>query len=94
MIGYKDRISTFLTKEQVGTTIEIYGWVRTFRNNQFLSVNDGSALQSLQVVLKPDQFPEELTKKLNTGAAVRAKGTLAESQGKGQETELLSWRNV
>ncbi len=90
MIGYKQRIKEFLTTEHVGSEIEIYGWVRTFRNNQFLSINDGSTIKNLQIVLKPDVVREEVLKRLNTGAAVRAKGTLAESQGAGQATELIA----
>ncbi|MFK7756384.1 MAG: asparagine--tRNA ligase [Flavobacteriales bacterium] len=90
MIGYKHRIKEFLTADKVGEEIEIYGWVRTFRNNQFLSVNDGSTIKNLQVVLKSGGFDEDLLKKLSTGAAVRAKGVLAESQGAGQATELVA----
>lgn len=90
MIGYKQRIKEFLTTEHVGSEIEIYGWVRTFRNNQFLSVNDGSTINNLQVVLKAGEFDDELLKKLSTGAAVKAKGVLTESQGSGQVTELLA----
>jgi asparaginyl-tRNA synthetase len=90
MIGYKQRIKEFITAEHIGSDIEIYGWVRTFRNNQFLSVNDGSTIQNLQVIVKEGVVSEELMKKLSTGAAVRAKGKLLESQGKGQITELVA----
>ena len=90
MIGYKQRIKEFISTEHIGSEVEIYGWVRTFRNNQFLSVNDGSTIVNLQVVLTPGDFDEELTRKLSTGAAVRAKGKLKESQGSGQDTELVA----
>lgn len=90
MIGYKQRIKEFITAEHIGSDIEIYGWVRTFRNNQFLSVNDGSTIQNLQVIVNEGAVSEELMKKLSTGAAVRAKGKLLESQGKGQITELVA----
>ena len=90
MIGYKQRIKEFITAEHIGSDIEIYGWVRTFRNNQFLSVNDGSTIQNLQVIVNEGVVSEELMKKLSTGAAVRAKGKLLESQGKGQITELVA----
>ena len=90
MIGYKQRIKEFITAEHIGSNVEIYGWVRTFRNNQFLSVNDGSSIQNLQVVVNEGVVSEELMKKLSTGAAVRASGKLLESQGKGQITELVA----
>ena len=90
MIGYKQRIKEFITAEHIGSNVEIYGWVRTLRNNQFLSVNDGSSIQNLQVVVNEGVVSEELMKKLSTGAAVRASGKLLESQGKGQITELVA----
>lgn len=66
----------------------IMGWVRTFRNDQFIAVNDGSTNQTLQVVLAPHQFQESVLKRLNTGAAIKVSGTLKPSPGKGQNVEL------
>lgn len=66
----------------------VCGWVRTFRNDQFLSVNDGSSLENLQLVIDRDNTSEALRKRLTTGAAICAVGQLVESQGKGQATEV------
>ena len=84
----RNTISELLDTAHVGQNVTVCGWVRTFRNNQFLSVNDGSCLQNLQLVLDRDGTDEALMKRLTTGAAIRAEGTLVESQGSGQATEV------
>jgi asparaginyl-tRNA synthetase len=68
--------------------IELYGWVRTFRANRFIAVNDGSTLGNLQCVVDFEQTDENLLKQIATGAALHIKGTLIESQGKGQQYEV------
>ncbi len=84
----RNAISELLDTALVGQNVTVCGWVRTFRNNQFLSVNDGSSLQNLQLVIDRENTDEALLKRLATGAAVRAEGTLVESQGSGQATEV------
>ena len=81
-------ISQLLDTALVGQEVTVCGWVRTFRNDQFLSINDGSSLANLQLVVNREGTDEALLKRLTTGAAVRAVGTLVESQGKGQATEV------
>ena len=68
--------------------ITICGWVRTFRNDRFLALNDGSTISNLQLVIQKEDFDEELLKQLNTGAAISAEGVLVASQGAGQTVEL------
>ncbi|MEO6948053.1 MAG: asparagine--tRNA ligase [Ginsengibacter sp.] len=68
--------------------ITIMGWVRTFRNNQFVSINDGSTSENLQVVLELGKFNDSLLKRINTGAALKVSGTLVSSVGKGQKVEI------
>lgn len=82
------RIKDILNSNDLGKEFIVKGWVKTFRNNQFLALNDGSCLANLQIVIGIDEFNEQLTKKLHTGAAVSVKGTLIESMGKGQRVEL------
>ena len=81
-------VSQLLDTTLVGQEVTVCGWVRTFRNDQFLSVNDGSSLENLQLVIDRDNTSEALRKRLNTGAAICAVGQLVESQGKGQATEV------
>ena len=64
------------------------GWVRTFRNNQFIALNDGSTIHNIQCVVDFENTPEETLKRITTGAAICVKGTLVESQGAGQNVEI------
>ncbi|MDM9630389.1 asparagine--tRNA ligase [Robiginitalea aurantiaca] len=68
--------------------IQISGWVRTFRSNRFIALNDGSTLKNLQCVVDFEALDPDLLKRINTGAALRVMGTLVESQGRGQNVEL------
>lgn len=68
--------------------IQVSGWVRTFRSNRFIALNDGSTLQNLQCVVDFESLDSELLKRINTGAALSMAGTLVESQGRGQSVEL------
>ena len=64
------------------------GWVRTFRSNRFIAINDGSTLQNLQCVIDFENTDEKLLKEINTGACLKLTGKLEESQGKGQSVEV------
>ncbi|WP_407264695.1 asparagine--tRNA ligase [Tenacibaculum maritimum] len=68
--------------------VYIKGWVRTFRSNRFIALNDGSTIKNIQCVIDFENLDENLLKRINTGAAVSIKGTLVESQGKGQSVEI------
>ena len=68
--------------------VQVKGWVRTFRSNRFIALNDGSTIKNIQCVVDFENTNEELLKRINTGAAVSIKGTLVESQGKGQTVEI------
>ncbi|MDB9873762.1 asparagine--tRNA ligase [Flavobacteriaceae bacterium] len=81
-------VAHLLTQELKHTDIEVKGWVRTFRANRFIALNDGSCLQSIQCVVDFESMNEALLKRITTGAAVHIKGSLVESQGKGQSVEV------
>lgn len=68
--------------------VTVMGWVRTFRNNQFIALNDGSTNANLQIVAPLGEFADDLTKRITTSAALKVTGILVESQGKGQSVEL------
>ncbi|MDG1038778.1 MAG: OB-fold nucleic acid binding domain-containing protein, partial [Polaribacter sp.] len=68
--------------------IHVKGWVRTFRSNRFIALNDGSTINNIQCVIDFENTSEETLKRINTGAAVSIKGTLAASQGRGQSVEV------
>src|SRR5690606_32710566 len=82
------RIKEVLASSNLGEEFIVKGWVKTFRNDQFIALNDGSCLSNLQIVLGINEFEEQKIKKLHTGAAVAVKGILTESLGKGQRVEL------
>lgn len=72
----------------IGQEVTVKGWVRTFRANRFIALNDGSTLQNLQCVVDFENFEEAVLKQINTGAALAIKGVLIASQGKGQSVEI------
>jgi len=81
-------VSDLLTKDISLQPVEIKGWVRTFRANRFIAVNDGSTLNNIQCVVDFENTDENTLKRITTGAAVHIKGDLVESQGKGQKVEI------
>ena len=78
-----------LLKETTLQKVEVKGWVRTFRANRFIALNDGSTLNNIQCVVDFENTAEETLKRITTGAAVSIKGELIESQGKGQNVEIV-----
>jgi asparaginyl-tRNA synthetase len=70
--------------------INVKGWVRTFRNNQFIALNDGSTNNNLQVVVELGLLDDATLKRITTGAAISATGKLIQSLGKGQSVELVA----
>ena len=83
-IKVKDLLNSTKTLHEVNAK----GWVRTFRNNQFIALNDGSTINNIQCVVDFENTPEETLKRITTGAAVSVTGTLVESQGAGQKFEI------
>jgi asparaginyl-tRNA synthetase len=81
-------IKALLEDPQIGNEIIVMGWVRTFRSNRFIAINDGSTLQNLQCVIDFENTDEKLLKEINTGACLKLTGKLEESQGKGQSVEV------
>ncbi len=88
MLNKRVRIKDVLQNELINHELTVMGWVRTFRNNQFIALNDGSTNSNLQVVLELGKFDESLLKRITTGAALKVSGMLVPSLGKGQKVEL------
>ncbi len=83
-----DIIKELLTGVKLLNEVTAKGWVRSFRSNRFIALNDGSTLETIQCVVDFENFPEELLKRVSAGAAIAVKGTLVESQGAGQKYEI------
>lgn len=81
-------VAQLLTQDVSLQPIEIKGWVRTFRANRFIALNDGSTINNIQCVVDFENTDEAILKRITTGAAVHIKGDLVESQGKGQKLEI------
>lgn len=81
-------IANLLSKENTFQDVEVKGWVRTFRANRFIALNDGSTIHNIQCVVDFENTDEAVLKRITTGAAVHIKGALTESQGKGQRVEI------
>ncbi|RZL44440.1 MAG: asparagine--tRNA ligase, partial [Pedobacter sp.] len=84
----RQKIKDLLDSTAFDTEVKVMGWVRTFRNNQFIALNDGSCMGNIQIVVDFANTPEELLKRITTGAAVSVLGTLVESLGKGQKVDI------
>ncbi|MCX7551615.1 asparagine--tRNA ligase [Xanthomarina sp. F2636L] len=81
-------IANLLSKNNKLQDIEVKGWVRTFRAKRFIALNDGSTINNIQCVVDFENTDEATLKRITTGAAVHIKGSLTESQGKGQSVEI------
>jgi asparaginyl-tRNA synthetase len=82
------RIKELLNSEPQGQEVIVMGWVRTFRNNQFIALNDGSTNNNLQVVVALGKFEDELLKRITTSASLKVTGNVVASLGKGQKMDL------
>jgi len=84
----RTKVKELLNSTAYGNEVTVMGWVRTFRNNQFIAINDGSTINNIQAVVDFENTEETLLKRLTTGAAISITGELIESLGKGQKVEV------
>jgi asparaginyl-tRNA synthetase len=84
----RTKIKALLATAPAGQTVCAQGWVRTFRNNQFIALNDGSTLQNIQAVVDFNATDESLLKRVTTGACISVTGELIASPAKGQAVEI------
>ncbi len=82
------KIAEILRSEPVNTEVLVKGWVKAFRNNQFIALNDGSTANNLQVVVDFENTDPGIIERIKFGAAIGARGQLVESQGAGQKVEV------
>ncbi len=83
----RTKIKDILKNETFDYQVNVKGWVRSFRNNQFIALNDGSCMANLQVVIGLDTDPA-LVKKITTGASISVDGSVVASLGQGQKMEI------
>jgi asparaginyl-tRNA synthetase len=90
MFNKRTRIKSLLESDQQNVVVTVMGWVRTFRNNQFIALNDGSTNNNLQIVVPLGTIEESILKRVTTGASIKASGNVVASLGKGQKIELVA----
>src|SRR6476646_7981476 len=88
MLNKRLKIKEVLATEPQDQKIIVMGWVRTFRNNQFIALNDGSTNNNLQIVVELGLLDEATLKRITTGASLKVTRNLIASLGKGQKVEL------
>jgi asparaginyl-tRNA synthetase len=88
MFNKRVKIKELLATEATGQEVIVMGWVRSFRNNQFIAVNDGSTNSNLQVVAELGTLDDETIKRITSSASLKVTGSLIPSQGKGQKVEV------
>ncbi len=81
-------ISEILAMDPSINPVTVSGWVRAFRSNRFIQINDGSTIRNLPCVVDFESFDDELLKSISVGAAVKISGPIVASQGQGQAVEI------
>ena len=83
-----ESIKTVLTTSPKSQEVIVNGWVKSFRNDRFIALNDGSTINNIQCVVESEEFDANILKQITVGAAIKVTGTLVESQGRGQNVEI------
>ncbi|GEM56021.1 asparagine--tRNA ligase [Flavobacterium branchiophilum] len=84
----RTKVKELLNSTSTLKEVLVNGWVRTFRNNQFIALNDGSTIHNIQCVVDFENTSDAVLKRITTGAAISVTGALVESQGAGQKYEI------
>jgi asparaginyl-tRNA synthetase len=88
MFNKRVKVKELLATEAAGQEVIVMGWVRGFRNNQFIALNDGSTNANIQVVAELGMLDEEMLKRITQSASLKVTGTLIPSMGRGQKVEV------
>ena len=83
------KIHTLFSQDWLGNIVQVKGWVRTFRANRFVSLNDGSTIENLQCVVDFEKVHKDTLKAITTGASISVEGEIVKSLGSGQTIELI-----
>ena len=84
-------IKDVLSESYIGKSVTVCGWVRSRRESKgfaFLVLSDGSAQETLQLVIPGESSSFRQLHRCNTGTAVKVNGILKESPAKGQKYEM------
>ena len=87
----RTRVKALLKSEQAQGEVFVQGWLRTVRRSKevvFLALNDGSCLDSLQIVVGEGSSAFTVAGQLGTGTCIGVRGELVASPGEGQSWEV------
>jgi len=84
------KIKALLQSTTTDIDVTVKGWVRAFRQNRFIALNDGSTNNNVQIVVDFENTDPALLKRITVGAAISVFGKLVASQGKGQTVEVIA----
>lgn len=85
----RSTIKQVLNESSLGQEVLVKGWVKAFRSNRFIQLNDGSTIHNIQAVLDFEKFDEQTLKAITIASAIGIKGEVVSSQGKGQSIEIV-----
>ncbi|MFT3703583.1 MAG: asparagine--tRNA ligase [Agriterribacter sp.] len=88
MFNKRIKIKELLSQDPAGQEVTVMGWVKSFRNNQFIALNDGSTNNNIQIVAALGAFDEALLKRITTSASLKVSGVVVPSLGKGQKMDI------
>lgn len=86
----RTEIAKIIQNPPIGREVTVMGWVRAWRSNRFIALNDGSTAGTLQIVVDSEAFDEATISGIGFHACVGVTGTLVESQGAGQDFEVIA----
>ena len=72
----------------IDSEVNLGGWVRAFRANKFIELNDGSTIKNIQCVINDGIIDEDIIKRISVGCSLIITGILVNSIGKGQSFEI------
>jgi asparaginyl-tRNA synthetase len=85
----RTKIKDLLRSTAIDQTVVVKGWVRFFRNEKFIQINDGSSINNIQAVIDSVTVDTATQKRITVGACISIEGTLVKSEGKGQPVEII-----
>ena len=88
MFNKRIKVKELLSLEPNNQEVTVMGWVRSFRNNQFIALNDGSTNNNIQIVAELGKFDDDILKRITTSASLKVSGVIVPSLGKGQKMDL------
>ena len=56
----RSSVLELLQSDKILQEVELKGWVRTFRSNRFIALNDGSTIKNIQCVIDFENTSEKL----------------------------------